>query len=121
MALADLIAELQAAPEGNRNLDVSIAMATGYGREVLDSRGEQRFLWLQADGKQAKSAPSFTTSLQDAHELAQRIFPKRHGGFAYLEDGTGRAILDGARECEAATPALALCASILAALDQDGD
>ncbi|PND18628.1 hypothetical protein CN934_26855 [Ensifer sp. MMN_5] len=121
MAIADLIADLEKASEGHRSLDAAIGILLGWRRKVeylkTEEGGEpvRRVFWIVPSGDDPGRVPYFTTSIEDAFLLARTIAPGHTGGVSWDDDGRGTAIVDGGPYCEAATPALALCAAALRA------
>lgn len=124
MTRAELIAKLEAATEGSRQLDGEIGRAVGY---VASSWwGAIAFRWNE--GECWGSVPDFTTSLDAALTLVPEgwgwLARSHDGSPAY--DGTGRGrggfanVNIGRDDAQfftefAATPALALCIAALRA------
>lgn len=100
---AELIARLEAAEVGSRELDVC--------------------MWEVSDGWQnVHRPPCVTTSLDAALAMAERVLPGCRCIAERDHDGTGWACVRASEDSErfmtdAATPALALCIAILRALD----
>lgn len=111
---AELIARLEAAKEGSRELDILVALATThiYG---FDSEEE------------IAGYPSVTTSLDASLALSERVLERWAWEIRVDESGAtvqaapgwwmeGLAAPDeGGVSCDAATPALALCIAVLRA------
>lgn len=126
--LEELVAKLDAATEGSRELDVQIW-------ELVDFRAALRRYWSAATGKRVKlhslpesglgwlavknSAPHYTTSI----DAALTLVPEGWGWNATGEHSTGFVLLyppnnyPGATgvQAEAPTPALAICIAALRA------
>jgi len=107
--MTDLIARLEAAAEGSRELDVEIQRhRTGHPDDH----------WYELNGKWARNEcpPRYTTSLDAALTLVPEGWFVRK--LAEYEDGWTCTLIKGARNengASAATPALALCIAALRA------
>ena len=123
--MTDLIARLEAAEAGSRELDSRIVYALdlaphGFWRIP----GVEHGTWAAA-GNTTWVAPHYSTSLDAAMALAERVLPGWEGeidfgrrGFACLHpEQPYPAHLE--YNAEASTPALALCAAILRASEQE--
>ena len=120
--MKDLIAMLEAAGEGSRELDGEIALLVGA---TID---RDRFMrhppWWELEGFPSRTTPwPFTASLDAIVALIERKLPEQFAGLqanrhpdrradwsAWLEDGMEQ------HEARAETPALALCIALLRAL-----
>ena len=121
-----IIAKLEAATDGSRELDAAIAESIGWTRDQRDINGNWR--WLAPKGPYTQLLPKWTTSIDaaltlvpedwagqgsihwpgyDAGRLINRAFVRLHH---YLSSGGGPRV-DG----YGATPALALCITALKA------
>jgi len=106
----DLIARLEAAPEGSRELDAEIAVAVwpklaDYAPDTKRGPGH----WISPkDGP--VYAENYTTSIDDALTLVPE---GRRFKVGRDDDGTGYASVGGPRIVMSATPALALCIACL--------
>ncbi len=126
--LSALIARLEAAEAGSRELDVAIARSLGWG--VHNAR---RFgLWVVPFGEYDTCDPDdmfelgeFTTSLDAALALAERVLPGWSWEIytAYQIKGLMKygCNLDEQDTAYAFTPALALCIAILRAKQGEGE
>lgn len=130
--LSALIARLEAAEAGSRELDVALAWHRWVEPKMWGStnaKGEP--VWkVERDGKRVP-LPAYTTSLDAALALAERVLaepdiggrPGRLHDFAQHFNGRWEAktyrVSDGSsHQSVAATPALALCIAILKAKAQ---
>lgn len=122
--MTDLIARLEAAEAGSRELDEKINDALCSAKTRICIAGlpdEQGGMWMyEFPGHSASSALRVTQSLDAALALAERVLP----GFGWgAVQGSGErakanvtpANADHGFTATAATPALALCAAILRA------
>lgn len=119
MAIKDLIAQLQSMEAPDRTIDKEIALVTGYRRKVDTSGGERNVTWfLGKDRLENQRLPKFTDNLDDAYELAGRLFPGVSGGVSWSSEYL--ATVNQCPTCTGKTPALALCAAVLTALLRKG-
>jgi hypothetical protein len=120
--MTDLIARLEAAEAGARELDWLIADATDHPSFARKIDG----FWppFGERSRADKDVPAYSTSLDAALALASRVFP----GFGLgMVQGSGErakanvtpANADHGFTATASTPALALCAAILRAKGSD--
>lgn len=121
MKHAELIARLEAAEVGSRELDAYVECASHGWNLVGWNAG-----WYLAEvgGAVQQMSPPLpcTTSLDAALALAERVLPGCRCIAERDHDGTGWACVRASEDSErfmtdAHTPALALCISILRALD----
>lgn len=110
---SELVKRLSAATVGSRELDAAVA-----GIFVHDIESDDGDFWWGPFGQQAERIPDLTTSLDAALALAERVLP---GPVNYIEirpaDGSSRVEIGWpAVSGVAATPALALCMTILKAI-----
>ncbi len=121
--MTDLIARLEAAEAGSRELDWHIADATDHPSFARKIEG----FWppFGERSRADKDVPAYSTSLDAALALAERVLPDAR---ALINTGTGWVRLltkDGCYDygvfgvAHASTPALALCAAILRAKGSD--
>nr|WP_313041253.1 hypothetical protein [Brevundimonas diminuta] len=127
--LSAIIARLEAAEVGSRELDVAIARSLGWG--VHNAR---RFgLWVVPFGEYDTCDPDdmfelgeFTTSLDAAHALAERVLEGWTWDVGRHSNGLYRAGLYKPKSSfmvatsDKSAPALALCISILRAKQGEG-
>lgn len=133
--LSALIARLEAAKEGSRELDGAIHRATSpddllmtdsgsVGRNPRPARRQplrECDFVSDRDLADLMGSPSVTTSLDAAHALAERVFPDGRWMVERTHQGTGWAMFQPGEFAkiramvDAATPALALCAATLRA------
>lgn len=124
MSPADLVDALRAAPAASRDLDREIALAFD-GFAILGTfYGDPRYCQIAADGSinaPGQSAdqlvPEYTRSLGAALALLERRLPGEPFTVRRNSRGqtfAGAGIPYGASPFRAATPALALCAAIVA-------
>ena len=128
--IASLIARLEAAPFGARGFDEEIWLALGGTLQpVREVGGHSHTRWIDADGsRRTQETTNFTTSLDDALLLV----PEHHTWTVSGPDMKPQAyacLCDRGKhqpikpwlveypvfECDAATPALALCIASLKA------
>ena len=119
--LTALLAELQDATDGSRELDMRVALASGYKRSRLGIGGG--FDWVAPD-RTLSFLPEFSTSINAALTLVPDgmwwLLDKRrtrpdgalYGAQIMLRSGHGYAV-DVVAETEAHTPALAMCCAAL--------
>lgn len=120
---AELIARLEAAEVGSRELDALIwDIEDSRPRHSLD--GDFPTYKQDPDDSVAfDSPPSYTTSLDAAIALAERVLPlgswriEREGAIFWAKIWWGREGKAGHKYAYAKTPAIALCVAILKALD----
>lgn len=119
MAIPDLIEDLEALKGPDRKLDVSIALATGYRRNIDESTGQRQVTWHHVSDKESvvSKIPKFTEFIGAAYDLVKLVCPHADGGVAWTREG-GTATLDGAGICVGANPAIALCIAVLKVVDQ---
>lgn len=106
-ALSDLIARLEAAKEGSRELDVAIIRA-GYGIPIVQDS------WSDQDLLAGDIVPMYTRSL----DAALTLVPDGWQCDVRICDGACRATVGGTKkfgEARAPTAALALCIAALKA------
>lgn len=116
-AVLDLIERLEKAEAGDVALNCAVARVFGY--HVPDRAWSG---WHDPDGKHIGLPPAFTTSLDAALALAERVLPgcfcgvqkNRWAGKAWTAYLTV-ADAEGEIEQDADTPALALCIAVLRA------
>ena len=117
-AISELIIELQHAQEGDRDLDVAIALLMGYERKkvtvVTDEGNEVRKLWFRPKRVSPVRVPRYTTSIDAARHLCANLVPKCSAGFTWQPGAATAQINDGPVGL-AFTPALALCVAALTA------
>jgi hypothetical protein len=129
---SDLIARLQSATEGSRELDALIAAATGW---VLSGRSDHvdddkvHDIWRCGEVERY-APPEVTRSVDAALALIERKLPGNFVLVKSIESNPGEIIWNGKIEsvnyelrawANASTPALALCLALLRALpDQQG-
>lgn len=120
--MTDLITKLEEAGEGDVRLDVEIAKSCGYYVPAGPMQG-----WHDPDGKHIGLLPRFTQSLDAALALAERVLPGQEYEITTLY-GVARVALNlnhgdqpgphyGHNDC--GNVALALCAAILRASEQE--
>ena len=119
-----LITRLEEAAEGSRDLDARVASV--FSHDVESDDGD--FWWGPFD-EQAERVPDFTTSLDAALALAERVLPgwewllrtDEERGFMVncWRKGDEPNMGDECFPSYAATPVLALCAAILRANHKD--
>ena len=131
--ITSLIEKLEGAEAGSRELDLDVAQALNmklWGRRHPSNNSHQ---WMTEMAGSSVPVPRFTTSLDAALALAERVLPGwywragrtplgqwHHGRYTY---GWAHLSRTDASNCDrgdeatgwAATPALALCAAILLA------
>ena len=121
--MSGLVEKLEAAEVGSRSLDLDIAQALSmklWGRRHPHNNSHQ---WMtEIDGK-AVPIPRYTTSLDAALALAERVIAVR-GPIDISIMGSAQVVILDADPCRDAiaeaygnTPALALCIAILRALN----
>lgn len=126
--LSALVARLEAAEVGSRELDEAISDALCVRKTRHFIAGVPDELWLyEFDGHEPSSALRVTQSLDAALALAERVLEGWSWEIRIDESGAsvqaapvwwmeGLAAPDeGGVSCEAATPALALCLAVLKA------
>ena len=99
--IAALIAALQDAAEGSRELDERIALCVGWA--------------VQPDGQAQARIPAYSTSLDAAVTLTQDSADWLVRKAAQVLDGKPAYALAGKQWAWAATPALAMCCAALRA------
>ena len=119
--LPALIAKLEAATEGSRELSDEVLVACGWTRENIGhgkvaATGREFVVWQWTDPEGARRSPELdpTRSL----DAAVAIVPDRWDYIAFTKRYTGKVSADvllalSMHSNEGATPALALCISIL--------
>lgn len=75
-ALSDLIAKLEAAREGSRELDCQIALAIGW---THDKRGREKQPWWRYPGAPEWSRRGFPPSLSQSLDAALAEMPEGYG------------------------------------------
>jgi hypothetical protein len=104
-----LIERLESGTEGNEGLDEEIARAAGWHTAL----GRAEDVWVSPDGDRRYTLPDFSDDIQAAATwLVPDDLPF---GVRRLRSGGGAAWVWPSLECEAATPALALCIAALKA------
>lgn len=126
----DLITKLEEAGEGSRALDGAICLLLSQQPEWATKHCAPRQPELWTDGKPGTWArewlsPRYTTSLDAALALAERVIKVR-GPIDMSIMGSAQVVILAADPCAnalaevtASTPALALCAAILRASEQE--
>lgn len=129
--LSELIARVEAATEGSRELDALIAVAVdGFFIDGEDPWGRPKYCYLDEDGAQISPGQGhdmlvrrYTTSVDAALALIERVLRGAVWRVGFdPDDGSIRAeIVGAAPDCVRSTanhdsPALALCAAALRAL-----
>lgn len=116
--MMDLIARLEVAKVGSRELDAEL-MRIVPGSQVVGHFGD--YEW-RSDGTGVwRSLPVPTKSIDAALGLAERVLPGWLWSVGTSDDGSAISVLDdlnasgGFAEARAHTPALAMCISILRA------
>jgi hypothetical protein len=107
--LADLIARLEAAPEGSRELSDTVAVAAGWNHQPNVTHN---FHWRSPEGYSRPDRPAYTTSLDAKLPDEEIVEVKR------MADGTWIAVAmgtDDEYESEAYTEPLARRAAALKA------
>jgi len=135
--LSALIARLEAAEVGSRELDAHVevvarafeAAKTGLARELWAKWIVSRDFGVEDEHTAYQPAP-VTTSLDAALALAERVLPEwRVFGISDERDfqvnrgwgaGVGEKTGPGIQHAKAPTPALALCTAILRAIQGEG-
>lgn len=130
MTSPDLIERLEKAEGGSRELDVAICCAVHDGpdwaKEAYFPLKGGIGLYTNGKGGPGLTAPCYTTSLDAALALAERVLPDAR---AQINTGTGWVRLltaDGRYDygffasARAATPALAMCIALLKAHPGNG-
>lgn len=112
MPYTQLLDRLKAARAPERTLDLAIAMLLGYRREVVEDKGDKTVNWYAPTGGTAERIPLFTSSVDDARELANALFPGHVAGCSW-ESGMASAKIDDGPYIEAPSPALALCIAVI--------
>lgn len=125
--LSALIARLEAAEVGNRELDCEIARAMGWGVHNARRNG----LWVVPFGEYDTCDPeavfalgNYTTSLDAALALAERVLPGWQIGMWTTKQNAVGSVLradGGAFDATSSTPALALVIAILRAKQGEGE
>jgi hypothetical protein len=132
MTTPTLADRIEAAERGDRELDRAIAVTQGWRRVAPRFTRSKHGAWISPEdwiGEYAsgqpildgmhgttmhREVPAYTTSLDAAMTL---VCAERFRRLEY-DGGTWWATLTGQKPCEAATPALALCAASLRAKEQ---
>ena len=114
-----LIAELEAAAEGNRELDYAIAKEMGWQFSGEHTFKEHGFFWRDATTDEWKQLPRWSTSLDAALTLVPEGFVWRvstdFGPIAWAAVSGHKGIFWADTKSEALTAALALCIAALKA------
>ncbi len=123
--MTDLIARLEAAEAGSRELDWLIADATDHPSFARKIEG----FWppFGERSRADKDVPAYSTSLDAALALASRVLDQRGPiNINICLAGSAQVVIDSVGPCNpvmaqvvASTPALALCAAILRAKGSD--
>ncbi len=112
MDAADLIQSLQSAKEGSRFLDAQIAKALGWTLHVVpDARKPKgkRYIWSSGTTEEPVIVPPFTTDLDAAVELVEKLADDKVYALTVGPDGSTAQAGMNAKTAVASTPALALC------------
>jgi hypothetical protein len=116
--LSELIIELQYAQQGDRDMDVSIALLMGYERKKVavatDEGTKARKLWFHPKRDNPVRIPRYTTNIDAARQLCIDLVPRSSAGFTWRPGAATAQINDGP-VVSAFTPALALCVAALTA------
>src|SRR5678816_2245189 len=120
MAIMDLIADLESASEGRRELDSSIGLTLGWLRKVEhkqvagSSEATRNVVWIAPiSNKPSSSLPHFSTSLDAAFFLVSTVIPGGRGAVSWEPGGSSFAAVNSGEYCSGATPAVALCIAVL--------
>ncbi|MBP1857583.1 hypothetical protein [Rhizobium herbae] len=116
-----LVKRLAALSRHDRVLDEEIGKLIGYTKrfkvDIDPATGEQRHtvVWDAPNGGEVRM-PHFTRLIDDAHLLAETLFPDSIGGASW-DDAGGAARIDDGRYVTAANPAIAICIAVLEQMD----
>ena len=127
--MSDLIARLEAATEGSRELDYKIALTQGWTLQKM--KGDRKPYWREPGETQyymrsTYGPPHYTTSLDDAMTLVPEGCDvdlqtrKRYCSIYRWDDSRGYGVPLGST-CDAETPVLALCIAALKAREATND
>jgi hypothetical protein len=118
---ANLLHRLTTAPAGSRELDEAVAVAVGWKKGIHHGSSQ----YQRQDGRWFFRVPAFTTDLNATFAEAQRrgmlivvrLLPGATGSAHswFLENYDGSFFIHNA-----ATPALAACAALIAAVGENG-
>jgi hypothetical protein len=108
----NLILKLEQSTGADRGIDFKLARLCGWSVEsVVDEAGKSRDLWLAPGTSAPGKVPRFTSYLDAARSLADRVLPDQVA--AITIDGACRATVNDGPTVEGANPALALCLAVL--------
>lgn len=114
MTIDKIIDQLKRATAPNRALDTHMARLLGYKKIVPPGSKSKALVWLGPDDT-PKGPPFFTSSIDDAKELAEMVAPGCAAAVTFGGESVSSTINDGQR-VHAATPPLALCLAAMVEL-----